>query len=156
VFNDIVSIILFNTVQQFKHNFEFTIYKPFEILYQFFILGLFSVLIGAVTGMVSSLLFKWFRFLTHTAITETSVLFILALISYFAADSFEYSGMSSLLTCGIVMGHYTWYNLSPQGKTISSVSFSIFGQMAEAVVFTFIGLCTFTYESKNDVTPGPP
>ena len=47
------------------------------------------------------------------------------------------------------MAHYTWYNLSPQGKTISSVTFSILGSMAESLVFGYIGLCVFTY------SPGP-
>jgi NhaP-type Na+/H+ or K+/H+ antiporter len=86
-----------------------------------------SILIGVATGITSSLLFKYLRFLTHSAITETCVIFIMAMISYFFAESLEYSGMTSLLTTGVVMGHYTWYNLSPQGKTISSVSVSIFG-----------------------------
>jgi NhaP-type Na+/H+ or K+/H+ antiporter len=43
------------------------------------------------------------------------------------------------------MAHYTWYNLSPQGKTISSVAVSILGSAAESLVFSYIGLCTFTY-----------
>jgi NhaP-type Na+/H+ or K+/H+ antiporter len=43
------------------------------------------------------------------------------------------------------MAHYTWYNLSPQGKTISSITISIFGSAAESFVFAYIGLCTFTY-----------
>ena len=43
------------------------------------------------------------------------------------------------------MAHYTWYNLSPQGKTISSVTFSILGSAAESLTFSYIGLCTFTY-----------
>ena len=50
------------------------------------------------------------------------------------------------------MAHYTWYNLSPQGKTISSVSFDVFGAAAESFVFAYIGLCVFTYvndETKN-------
>lgn len=43
------------------------------------------------------------------------------------------------------MAHYTWYNLSPQGKTISSVAVSIFGAASESIVFAYIGLCVFTY-----------
>jgi NhaP-type Na+/H+ or K+/H+ antiporter len=59
--------------------------------------------------------------------------------------------MISLLTCGVTQAHYTWYNLSPQGKTISSVSVSIFGAGAEGLVFAYIGLCLFTY--MNDAHP---
>jgi len=53
------------------------------------------------------------------------------------------------------MAHYTWYNLSPQGKTISSVTFSITGAIAESMVFAYIGLCVFTYtEGKGTVQDG--
>lgn len=60
--------------------------------------------------------------------------------------------MISLLTCGIIMAHYTWYNLSNQGKEVSSVAFSIFGAGAEAFVFANIGLTTFTYVNILDNT----
>jgi len=113
VFNDIVSIILFNTVQGFKSNFNFTWKSPFEILGQFFFLAISSVALGVLTGVISSLLFKWFRFLTHNAITETLVLFILAMLTYFISEACQLSGIISLLTTGVTMAHYTWYNLSP-------------------------------------------
>lgn len=95
--------------------------------------------------MASSLLFKYGRFLTHSSVTETMIIFIIALMTYYLSEALELSGMISLLTAGITMAHYTWYNLSPQGKTISSVAVSIFGAAAESIVFAYIGLCVFTY-----------
>lgn len=90
------------------------------------------------------------RFFTHSAVTETCVLFIIAMVTYFASEAAEQSGMISLLTNGITMAHYTWYNLSPQGKTVTSVTFTILGAAAEAFVFAYIGLCVFTYSNSND------
>lgn len=150
VFNDIVSIIMFGTVQQMfggekGSQEEFTAATPFKIIGNFMLLALYSLLIGIVVGLASSLLFKHARFLTHSPVTETLVILIFAFVTYFISDAAQQSGMISLLTCGIVMAHYTWYNLSPQGKTISSVSFTIFGAAAEAFVFAYIGLCVFTY-----------
>jgi NhaP-type Na+/H+ or K+/H+ antiporter len=51
-------------------------------------------------------------------ITETFVLFAFSMISYFISESIiiagvQMSGITSLLTCGIVQSHYTYYNLSP-------------------------------------------
>ena len=94
---------------------------------------------------MSSLMFKWCRFLCHSAITETLLLLIVAMLCYFVSETLGESSIISLLTCGICMAHYTWYNLSPQGKTISSITISIFGSAAESFVFAYIGLCTFTY-----------
>jgi sodium/hydrogen exchanger-like protein 6/7/sodium/hydrogen exchanger 8 len=149
VFNDIVSIILFNTVQSFKTNFNFSGSTCVNILVQFFFLALYSVGIGLLGGMASSLLFKWFRFLCHSSVTETLVIFLIALMTYYSSEALELSGMISVLTIGITMAHYTWYNLSPQGKTISSVAVSIFGSAAEALVFAYIGLCICTYANDT-------
>jgi NhaP-type Na+/H+ or K+/H+ antiporter len=118
---------------------------------QFFLLALESVLLGLFAGILSSLLFKWFRFLCHSSITETLLIFIIAMLTYFLSEASELSGIISLLTCGITMAHYTWYNLSPQGKTISSVTVSVFGSAAEGIVFTYIGLCLFTYAGNSSV-----
>ena len=103
------------------------------------------MLIGLLAGIFSSVLFKHGRFLTHSAITETLLIVIIAFISYFISEASAQSGIITLLTCGITMAHYTWFNLSPQGKVVSSVVISITGTAAEAFVFAYMGLCTFTY-----------
>jgi sodium/hydrogen exchanger-like protein 6/7 len=76
-------------------------------------LALASLAVGLVGGVFSSLLFKYFRFLCHSPITETLLLLIIAFVTYFVSESGNFSGIISLLTCGITMAHYTWYNLSP-------------------------------------------
>jgi sodium/hydrogen exchanger-like protein 6/7 len=50
------------------------------------------------------------------------------------------SGIISLLTCGIVQSHYTYYNLSPQGKTAATLTVSFLGTAAEAGVYSYIGI----------------
>lgn len=117
VFNDIVSIILFNTVRQLQGE-TFTAATPFVILGQFLMLGIVSILIGLIMGAITSLLFKHARFLSVSAITEVFVIFCLSWSAYFLSEltviaGIQMSGIISLLTCGIMQAHYTWYNLSP-------------------------------------------
>ena len=50
-----------------------------------------------------------------------------------------------MLTCGILMAHYTWYNLSPQSKNVTAVAFQTFGYGIEAFVFGYLGLTFFSY-----------
>jgi NhaP-type Na+/H+ or K+/H+ antiporter len=87
VFNDIVSIILFNTVQGFKDDFSFTPKTPFLIAGQFILLAIYSVGMGLVFGMFSSILFKTFRFLTHSPVTETMVVLIIAFFTYYTSEA---------------------------------------------------------------------
>lgn len=63
------------------------------------------------------------------------------------AELFELSGIISLLTSGVLMAHYAWYNLSPQSKTTTSLAFGAIGFGAEAFVFAYLGLTFFSYTS---------
>jgi NhaP-type Na+/H+ or K+/H+ antiporter len=90
VFNDIVSIIMFNSVTAYFRpgngsGNDWT--TPFSIGGQFVKLGLYSILIGVVAGIVSTFVFKKCRMLTHSASTETILLLAIALIAYNASEA---------------------------------------------------------------------
>jgi len=117
VVNDIVSIILFGTILNLQ-SVEFVWYMPITILGQFVLLGFVSLAIGVFFGFLTSFLFKNARFLGASAITETFLILSLSMLSYFISDltviaGIKMSGIISLLTCGIIQSHYTYYNLSP-------------------------------------------
>lgn len=63
--------------------------------------------------MCSSLIMKQFRSLTRNPTAETMTIFIFGYLSYVISEMSNNSGIITLLTCGIIMSHYTWYNLSP-------------------------------------------
>lgn len=152
VFNDIVSIILFNAVTNFfRPDSVFSAATPFIILGEFIALALASIAIGILIGVLASVQFKYMRFLTHSPITESLIIMFDAFISYMFAEAVDVSGIISLLVCGIIMAHYGYYNLSHQGRTITSATATVFGQMAEAFVFTYIGICLMTYDVSSEV-----
>ena len=78
---------------------------------------------GLAIGMLSALITKYFRVITHSAVSESSFLILLAMMAYMISEACAMSGIVTLLTCSVIMTHYTWYNLSPQGKHVSSVVF---------------------------------
>jgi len=117
VFNDIVSIVLFNVVETLQGK-EFTASMPFLILAQFVSLAVISVAFGIIFGFATALLFKHFRFLTISCVIETFVMLAMGFIAYYVAEAIVFlgldmSGIIALLTCSIIQSHYTWYNLSP-------------------------------------------
>jgi len=112
--NDAVCIILFNTVYEYAGpNSEFTSHTPFKVLGGFITLAFFSILIGLICGVLSSLTLKKFRFLTVNPVIECNLVFVFGYLSYCVTELFHFSGIISLLTAGIIMSKYTWYNLSP-------------------------------------------
>lgn len=149
VFNDIVSIILFNTVNSLQGS-SFYWYTPFLIIGQFLLLGIVSISIGLIFGIGLSLIFKHVRFLTVSPIIETFLIFSFCYVSYFTSslivlpNGLEMSGIISLLTCAIVSAHYSYYNISPQGKQATTLSFSFIGEMAEAAVYSYVGLALYS------------
>ncbi len=149
VFNDIVSIILFNTVNSLQGS-SFYWYTPFVILGQFLLLGVVSIAVGLIFGLSLSLIFKYCRFLTISPTIEAFMIFAFCYVSYFTSNmislpnGLEMSGIISLLTCAIVSAHYTYYNISPQGKQACTLSFSFIGEMAEAAVYSYVGLALYS------------
>lgn len=144
VFNDIVSIILYNTVKGMLTK-EMTAYTPIIILGEFIMLAVISLGVGLIFGFLTSFAFKHLSFLRQNPIIETFLMFAFSMISYFASNSIiiagtQMSGITSLLTCGIVQSHYTYYNLSPQGKTASLFVVSFMGTTAEAAVYSYVGI----------------
>ena len=112
-----------------------------------------SILVGLLFGFGYSYLTKNARFLAHNVVAESFVLLSFALISYFVAELMEVSSIVALLTTSIVMSHYAWHNLSPQGKHVTSVTFQMLGFGAEAVTFCYVGLTTGAYLNDLDFIP---
>lgn len=117
----------------------------FQIIGRFLLLTTCSILIGIAYGLIASLIFKYFRFVTVSAIKETLVIFSFGYLSYCTAEVLHFSGIIAMLTSGVIMAHYAWYSLSPQGKTVSSVTIQSIGFGFEAFVFAYLGLSFFSF-----------
>ncbi len=114
IVNDAVAIILFNTMTGFVEGGEpFTAATPFLIIWNFILLGVASIAIGIVYGLIASYLFRRMRFITVSAIKETLVIFCFGYLAYATAEIAHFSGIIAQLTSGVVMAHYGWYSLSP-------------------------------------------
>jgi NhaP-type Na+/H+ or K+/H+ antiporter len=113
------------------------------------LLGFVSLSYGLIFGLLTSFFFKHCSFLHVSAITETFLMIGFSYMSYFMADfttiaGIKMSGIISLLTCGIVQSHYLYYNLSPQGKIISTSTVAFISHAAEAGVYSYIGLSLYS------------
>ena len=80
---------------------------------EFVMLGVSSILIGLIFGLLQSYLMKKVRSLTREPVAECAIIFSVAYIAYVLAEMLGQSGIIALLTAGITMAHYGWYNLSP-------------------------------------------
>ena len=115
----------------------------------FFYLSLVSALIGLIGGLLSGLMTKYFRFLTRNSVHETFLLISIAFLTYYIADLFEMSGIISIIVTSVMQAQYSWYNLSPQGKSVSAVTYQTLSYFAEALIFSYIGLGVFRAPAED-------
>lgn len=89
------------------------------------------------------------RLLSHNTILECNLVFCFGYLSYSIAELIHCSGIIALLVSGILMAHYTWYNLTTQSKQATSVVFQVIGYAIEAFVFGYLGLTFFSYNDYD-------
>lgn len=92
VFNDIVSIILYNTVKSMLTS-SVTAATPFVILGQFVLLAFISLGLGLLFGFVTSFAFKHLSFIRVNPITEVFLMFAFSMVSYFTSNAIIINGM---------------------------------------------------------------
>lgn len=77
---------------------------------------LVSILIGFVFAILLTLVFKHARFLVRDqGVTEVGLIFLTGYISYLASELAGFSGVISMLFCGITLAHFNTYNMSATG-----------------------------------------
>ena len=70
-------------------------------------------MIGVIFGLLSAYIMAKYRAFSRNPVMESMMIFCFGYLSYVISEVAESSGIITLLTCGIVMAKYTWYNLSP-------------------------------------------
>jgi NhaP-type Na+/H+ or K+/H+ antiporter len=123
---DAVTIVLYKSIERLviangqTDQFEFYWYTTLVILATFVVMIIVSILIGFICAILLTLIFKYARFiLKDKGITEVGLLFLTGYISYLASELLGFSGVITMLFCGITLSHFNTYNMSPQGVAAS-------------------------------------
>lgn len=116
-------------------------YTFFEVLLNFIVLVLGSVVAGAVSSVFAIYLSKKMRFMSKDkGVTETGFLFIIGFITYIFTELLGFSGSISLLLYGILLNHYNFYNMSEESHRSSINTFTILSNMSEGLLFLIMGI----------------
>lgn len=136
VLNDAVAVVMFRTLLSFyEHEHE----SYSEALLQFMLVSLFSGVVGVIVALFSALVFKLTHLYQHPSL-ETALMFIFAYLPYMLAEALNLSGIMAILFCGIVMSHYTHFNLSPATQLTCNQTFRTVALISETAIFAYMGL----------------
>jgi len=150
VLNDAVAVVIYRTLVNFlKAEFDSSMIGMAFL--QFFINFFGSVLIGITFALLSALLLKFVDFRRYFTL-EISVVIIFAYAPYLVSEAIGLSGIMAILFCGIVMSHYTYFNLSPVSQITTEKVFRSLSFLAETSVFAYLGLAIPNFAHVFNIT----
>ena len=112
-----------------------------------------SLALGAVIGTLSAIVTRWW-WITGVIHAEILVCIVLPYMAYVVAEAIEVSGIMSLFVCGMIMSHYTRYNITPQAEAVTTHGFHALAFVAEAAVFTLLGADFLLSDFERDAWDG--
>nr|CAG4640748.1 EOG090X03SL [Eulimnadia texana] len=138
ILNDAVSIVLTSTILEIDNPAMASMSVGQLILHgigRFFLMFFASAAIGYI-------------YLRKNPSLEFGMMLVFTYLPYALAEGIHLSGIMAILFSGIVMSHYTHYNLSPitqitMQQTMRTISFA-----AETAVFAYLGLGIFSFPHR--------
>ena len=80
---------------------------------------------------------------------EPLIVLIFAYLSYLTAETFHMSGILAITFCGITMKNYVEQNISKSSSVSIRKSAHMLANMAELMIFLFVGVFTVTGTDKE-------
>uniref|UniRef100_A0A8D2L0U4 Sodium/hydrogen exchanger n=1 Tax=Varanus komodoensis TaxID=61221 RepID=A0A8D2L0U4_VARKO len=148
VLNDAVAIVLSSSIVAYQptggnaHAFDAAAF--FKSVGVF--LGIFSgsFMMGLVTG-VNTYVTKFTK-LHCFPLLETALFFLMSWSTFLLAEACGFTGVVSVLFCGIAQAHYTYNNLSVESRSRTKQLFEVLHFLAENFIFSYMGLALFTFQ----------
>lgn len=146
VLNDAVSVVLAQSIDRYSGQSKDTLDMAhlFSSIKGFFVVFLGAFGIGSSMGCFTALLTKYTYIRQHTGL-ETALFILMSYSTFLAAEALQFTGIVSVLFCGVFQAHYTYNNLSEESQTQTKEIFNLLNFLSENFIFVYIGISLFTY-----------
>ena len=149
--NDGVAVVLYNMMNSFagiiSTGEEVTITACLLGVTSFFTIALGGLLIGMLTGLATALITK---FTKEVRVVEPLAVLMMAYLSYMLAELVHWSGIISLIGCGIVQSHYSFKNISEKAHITIHYFISMLSSTMDCIIFLYLGMALL--DLKNEET----
>ncbi|GAB1605343.1 Na(+)/H(+) exchanger beta-like, partial [Argonauta hians] len=135
--NDGVTVVLYNVMQTYN---EMDVIHGEQValgVAKFFIVCIGGFSIGTLVGCICAVITK---FTSSVEVLEPLTIFSLAFLSYLLAEMFAFSGIISLIGCGLIQAQYAFNNIGRKSKTTVKYFAKVACTATEIVIFLFLGL----------------
>lgn len=147
--NDAVAIVLSNIIDGFTASSSIVSFTELgSLMWKFFYTFFGSLLLGSFIGCSNALLTKMTRISDHTLL-ESSLFILLSYIAFLFAEVLGFTGVVSVLFCGITQAHYTYNNLSSDSQGSTKHFFQVIAFVLESFIFLYIGVSVFVANNQK-------
>ncbi|XP_063698922.1 sodium/hydrogen exchanger 8 [Culicoides brevitarsis] len=156
ILNDAISIVLTTTVMPpgLSHNATAVATSTgqgiINALSRFCMMFFASAGIGVVFAIMSALILKHIDFRKHPSL-EFGMMLVFTYAPYVLAEGIHLSGIMAILFTGIVMSHYTHFNLSTVTQITMQQTMRTLAFIAETCVFSYLGLAIFSFKHQVEM-----
>ena len=105
----------------------------------FFTVILGGASIGILVGVICSFTVK---FTQHSQVIEPFIIFAMSYFSYIFADTLGWSGIISLICCGVVQKRYAFRNISTKSYGTVKYGVQTLATFSDCIIFLFLGVET--------------
>ena len=142
--NDGVAVVLYNMMSVFAGMES----KGLKVGYEHLLLGggsFFTVVFGGLAvGILFGLLTAVItRFTSGVRVVEPLALLGGAYLAYITAELFHWSGILSLIGCGITQAHYAFKNISTESLTTVNYFIKMLSSTSDCIIFLYLGMAFF-------------
>ncbi|XP_046749310.1 sodium/hydrogen exchanger 8 [Diprion similis] len=146
ILNDAISIVLTTSVLE-SNNAATTSEAIILGINRFCLMFFASAGIGVVFALISALLLKHVDLRRNPSL-EFGIMLVFTYAPYVLAEGIHLSGIMAILFNGIVMSHYTHFNLSTVTQITMQQTMRTLAFIAETCVFAYLGLALFSFRHR--------
>ncbi|KAK0097904.1 hypothetical protein PV326_012990 [Microctonus aethiopoides] len=146
ILNDAIAIVLTTSVLE-SNNGATTGEAIVLGLNRFCLMFFASAGIGVVFALISALLLKHVDLRKNPSL-EFGIMLVFTYAPYVLAEGIQLSGIMAILFNGIVMSHYTHFNLSTVTQITMQQTMRTLAFIAETCVFAYLGLALFSFRHR--------
>ncbi|XP_013190837.1 sodium/hydrogen exchanger 8 [Amyelois transitella] len=147
ILNDAVAIVLTTAVLDSNGPDMSTGEAILSAINRFWLMFFASAGIGVLFALVSALLLKHVDLRKNPSL-EFGMMLVFTYAPYVLAEGIHLSGIMAILFCGIVMSHYTHFNLSTVTQVTMQQTMRTLAFIAETCVFAYLGLAIFSFKHR--------
>ncbi|XP_046349818.1 sodium/hydrogen exchanger 1-like isoform X1 [Haliotis rufescens] len=135
--NDGVTVVLYQVFQTYNDLPTIGADQIVLGIVKFFVVCFGGLFLGVLAGVMTAVITK---FTVHVKVVQPLVIYSMAYLGFLLAELFEFSGIISIIGCGLVQVQYAFHNISDKSKTTVKYFTKVISTTMEIVIFLFLGL----------------